>query len=82
MGVTAASLCLIQSTAQTIFIFDASQRALVWNPLQHLIKSTAPKPARETVTLLLIVNFALWATNVCGLDIHFEAWNINIANSM
>ncbi|OQV18242.1 hypothetical protein BV898_07638 [Hypsibius exemplaris] len=68
LSVVAAALCLLQSTAQTVFIFDASQRVVHWTPLKDEKSEAAPvyidKPARETVTLLLIVNFAMWATNV------------------
>ena len=86
LSVVAASLCLLQSTAQTIFIFDASQRVVHWTPAKNE-KSEAPiytdKPARETVTLLLIVNFAMWATNVsttlCSQSINQSIDNIDKA---
>ncbi|XP_055333523.1 proton channel OtopLc-like [Paramacrobiotus metropolitanus] len=71
LSIVVASLCLVQSTAQTIFIFDATQRTLIFNPGYTKLYSSPnrKKPARETVTLLLIINFALWATNVlCTLQ--------------
>lgn len=49
--------CLVQSTLQTMFIFDASKRRATNSELMNR------KPGREMVTFLLLCNFAMWAIN-------------------
>lgn len=46
---------LVQGITQTIFILDASKRRLYTRVQQ------TNKPGRETVTFLLVTNFAMWA---------------------
>ncbi|XP_023217993.1 otopetrin-2-like [Centruroides sculpturatus] len=52
-----SSACLIQSTLQTMFIFDASKRRATNSEQMNR------KPGREMVTFLLLCNFAMWAIN-------------------
>ncbi|XP_055334373.1 proton channel OtopLc-like [Paramacrobiotus metropolitanus] len=59
-------LTLVQTTAQTLFLFDASKRTKM---TKHDATGKQHKPARQTLTLLLITNLALWAVKVfCSLD--------------
>ncbi|OQV17611.1 hypothetical protein BV898_08236 [Hypsibius exemplaris] len=68
---------LVQSTLQTIFIFDASKRSLMYpiperrnsdrreSDMEHRLKTLHfDKPGREMLTLLLAINFGQWAIDI------------------
>ncbi|GAV03884.1 hypothetical protein RvY_14253 [Ramazzottius varieornatus] len=61
---------IIQTTIQTVFIFDAGKRVLAVATesktpnLPDGEKPKSDKPARETLTFLLAVNFAQWALDI------------------
>ena len=52
-----AIACIVQATLQTTFILDASKRYC------HNTEQSRQKPGRESVTFLLVCNFAMWAIN-------------------
>ncbi|RWS30987.1 otopetrin-2-like protein 1, partial [Leptotrombidium deliense] len=52
-----AIACLVQATLQSVFILDASRRYAATS------SQVRRKPGRESVTFLLVTNFAMWAIN-------------------
>jgi Otopetrin len=79
LSVTVDILELVQTTFQTVFIFDASKRHLVYpKPTRRTSNRHQgdpetvtkivhfDKPGREMLTLLLAVNFGQWAIDVGG----------------
>ncbi|XP_055339029.1 proton channel OtopLc-like [Paramacrobiotus metropolitanus] len=67
LDICGAALEILQSTAQTVFLFDASKRVCVRavTPNNKVTGSVnTEKPAREMVMFLLATNFAQWTLNV------------------
>lgn len=56
-AIVAEVFCLVQTCAQTMFIFNA------WYRRCKSARQTRAKPGRETITFLLVANMALWFIN-------------------
>ena len=83
LSVVGDILELLQSTLQTVFIFDASKRCLMYpvperrnsdrrtsEDVQKSLRAMRfEKPGREMLTLLLAVNFGQWAIDVRSMNI-------------
>ncbi|OQV15296.1 hypothetical protein BV898_10527 [Hypsibius exemplaris] len=65
LSFASASLQLVATSMQTVFIIDAGRRTV-----KRTFRSRGMKPGRQALTFLLFLNFALWATDVfCALRI-------------
>lgn len=61
MTVTATAMLLLEASVQTVFIIATGKRVTKTSSFSV----EKEKPAREVMTFLILINFALWAVDVC-----------------
>ncbi|OQV12513.1 hypothetical protein BV898_13239 [Hypsibius exemplaris] len=59
-----SSMSILQSTIQTVYIFEASNRSIPETAQDVSAGKKIPKPGRNALTFLIVVNLAFWSMNI------------------